>query len=326
MVCCTATAQMGIGTASPDSSAMLDVFSTKKGFLPPRLALVATNKPNPVAKPATGLLVFNTATAGPDSARVYPGYYYWDGAGWFAISRKGGVSGEMLYWNGQDWVAIVPGANGAVLTLCDGVPKWGPCIDSLVIGSGPASGQSTFVTYNATDPAWANGNLYGNQNVTQELSSATTPANGGGGPVISRSFLAFDLSAIPANAEIVSAKLSLYGLPYSNAIPQGNQGDNGLLIQRVLDNWNQTTVTWNTQPATTTSGQVELPPATATFQHDATNIDVTGLVRDMHTLTPGKTAGFCLRLKTEELWRSVLFASTRHASPQKRPVLKIVFK
>ncbi len=33
----SATAQVGIGTASPDSSAMLDVFSTERGMLVPRM-------------------------------------------------------------------------------------------------------------------------------------------------------------------------------------------------------------------------------------------------------------------------------------------------
>jgi hypothetical protein len=36
-------AQVGIGTTSPNISAQLDVTSTTKGFLPPRVALTATN-------------------------------------------------------------------------------------------------------------------------------------------------------------------------------------------------------------------------------------------------------------------------------------------
>jgi len=69
-------AQVGIGTTSPDASAQLDVTSGTKGFLPPKVALTATNSASPITNPATGLLVYNTATAGSSPNNVVPGYYY----------------------------------------------------------------------------------------------------------------------------------------------------------------------------------------------------------------------------------------------------------
>ena len=60
---CIQAQNVGIGTQVPDSSAQLDVYSNNKGFLPPRIALIATNLANPVDNPATGLLVFNTQTS-----------------------------------------------------------------------------------------------------------------------------------------------------------------------------------------------------------------------------------------------------------------------
>jgi hypothetical protein len=78
-------AQVGIGTSSPSASAQLDVTSTTKGFLPPRVALTATNSASPVTSPATGLLVFNTATAGASPNNVTPGFYYHDGSKWQRI-------------------------------------------------------------------------------------------------------------------------------------------------------------------------------------------------------------------------------------------------
>lgn len=69
-------AQVGIGTNTPDNSAQLDISSTSKGFLPPRVALTASNLAGPVSSPATGLLVFNTATASSGTTAVTPGYYY----------------------------------------------------------------------------------------------------------------------------------------------------------------------------------------------------------------------------------------------------------
>jgi hypothetical protein len=85
-------AQTGIGTTTPDASAKLDVYSTNKGFLPPRVALTATNVASPITNPANGLMVFNTVTAGASPYEVVPGYYYWDSTGlkWVSLSTTVG--------------------------------------------------------------------------------------------------------------------------------------------------------------------------------------------------------------------------------------------
>jgi hypothetical protein len=81
----TGNAQTGIGTTTPSPSAKLEVASTNQGFLPPRIALTASNAASPVTSPATGLLVYNTATAGTAPNTVAPGYYYWNGTAWIAV-------------------------------------------------------------------------------------------------------------------------------------------------------------------------------------------------------------------------------------------------
>jgi hypothetical protein len=82
-------AQTGIGTNTPNASAKLEVAATDKGFLPPRVALTASNVFSPItgtSSAATGLLVYNTATAGTAPNNVVPGYYYWNGTAWIQIS------------------------------------------------------------------------------------------------------------------------------------------------------------------------------------------------------------------------------------------------
>ena len=94
------TAQTGIGTTSPDPSAKLEVASTNKGFLPPRVSLTATNSTSPITNPANGLLVFNTVTAGVNPYQVVPGYYYWDGTGqqWVSLSTTvGNVQNQAIF-------------------------------------------------------------------------------------------------------------------------------------------------------------------------------------------------------------------------------------
>ena len=75
-------AQTGIGTTAPNPSAKLDVYATNKGFLPPRISLSGTLDVSTIATPATGLVVYNTATAGVTPNNVIPGYYYYDGTKW----------------------------------------------------------------------------------------------------------------------------------------------------------------------------------------------------------------------------------------------------
>jgi hypothetical protein len=52
-------AQVGMGTTTPDASSALDVSSTSKGLLMPRLT---TTERDNVSLPATGLMIFNTSS------------------------------------------------------------------------------------------------------------------------------------------------------------------------------------------------------------------------------------------------------------------------
>ncbi len=102
-----AIAQVSINTdgAAPDNSAMLDVKSDSKGFLPPRVALTASNVAEPVASPASGLLIYNTATAGTAPNDVQPGYYYWNGSQWSSLLMPAGTTGQTLRNDGGNWIA-----------------------------------------------------------------------------------------------------------------------------------------------------------------------------------------------------------------------------
>ena len=73
---------VGIGTATPNASAKLEITDANRGVLIPRIALTATNVAAPVTTPATSLLVYNTSTAGITPTNVTPGFYYWNGTAW----------------------------------------------------------------------------------------------------------------------------------------------------------------------------------------------------------------------------------------------------
>ena len=75
------SAQTGIGTTTPNASAKLDVFSTNKGFLPPRVILTSATDATTIASPAEGLLVYNSGSTG-----LQAGYYYWNATSWATIA------------------------------------------------------------------------------------------------------------------------------------------------------------------------------------------------------------------------------------------------
>ena len=90
----SATAALKVGNASSTiltvrNDGLVEISSTTQGFLPPRVALTATNSTSPINSPATGTLVYNT-TAGTSTAttNVTPGLYYYDGSKWQRIINQ----------------------------------------------------------------------------------------------------------------------------------------------------------------------------------------------------------------------------------------------
>ena len=72
----SANGNMGINTVSPHASAVLDVTSTTKGMLPPRMTTVQRDA---IANPTPGLMLFNTTT---QSLEVFTTY------GWYGLQLQ----------------------------------------------------------------------------------------------------------------------------------------------------------------------------------------------------------------------------------------------
>ncbi len=81
-----ANAQIGIGTSSPDASALLELNSTSKGVLMPRMN---TTDRDLIGNPANGLLIYNTTTNGLEVYVITPTYSKWMGLVWI-VSGAGG--------------------------------------------------------------------------------------------------------------------------------------------------------------------------------------------------------------------------------------------
>jgi len=96
-------AQIGIGTTSPDPSSILDIQSTTKGILAPRINLnnVSNSTIDGTNTNAAGLLVYNTNASVTGGSGV--GYYYWDGSVWTAMkAASSGGSGDGWQLDGNN--------------------------------------------------------------------------------------------------------------------------------------------------------------------------------------------------------------------------------
>lgn len=79
-------AQVGIGTPSPHSSAMLQINSKSKGVLFPSIGLTSLTDIITVKSPADGLIIWNNG----DGSLSEVGFYYWNESKWNKVSTTAG--------------------------------------------------------------------------------------------------------------------------------------------------------------------------------------------------------------------------------------------
>lgn len=145
----------------------------------------------------------------------------------------------------------------------------------------------------------------------------------GGDDVTVRSFFKFDLSGIPANATIVSAKLTLFSNPEpknGNLIDANFGSNNSLFIQRVTSAWDRNS-TWQNQPSADALDRISIPHTDAN-REDLINVDVTEMVKKMTSTN----YGFMIRLQNEVAYTSRIFCSSKYADAAKHPKLVIMYQ
>jgi hypothetical protein len=151
-------AQTGIGTTTPNASAKLDVSATDRGFLPPRVALTATNAFSPItgtSSAAAGLLIYNTATAGTAPTNVVPGYYYWNGTAWIQIAPgliidTSKTAGFTLAATDNNKVFLITSATNSTVTVPSSLPVGFSC-QLIQGGLGTITVTGSSVTLNSSN-------------------------------------------------------------------------------------------------------------------------------------------------------------------------------
>ncbi len=150
-------------SGAPDASSVLELESTTKGFLPPRMTEAERDA---ISSPAESLIIYNTDTS---LLNIY------DGATWGALTGGGGIvdltadvtgvlpeanggtnqstytTGDTLYASATDTLSkLAIGSDGDVLSVASGVPAWvAPSGNSPneVISSGSGNFSTTSGSY-----------------------------------------------------------------------------------------------------------------------------------------------------------------------------------
>lgn len=135
-------AQVKIGgpAGAPASSAVLELSSNRLGFLPPRMTQAERGG---ILSPVVGLIIYQTDNN--------PGLYEYNGTTWVPLRSipSGTTAGQTLLWNGTQWVTLNPGAQGQVLTSCDGSLTFttnGVCPGSITAINCASSTSTGFLT------------------------------------------------------------------------------------------------------------------------------------------------------------------------------------
>lgn len=128
-----AQVKMGNNPTTLNANAELELESTNRGLLLPRLALSATTNFSPLTAHIAGMTVYNTATTGD----VVPAYYYNDGTKWVQIATSSdfwalkGNSGTTPptavgtavstnnFWGTKDAQNLAVGVNGTTRMIFD---------------------------------------------------------------------------------------------------------------------------------------------------------------------------------------------------------------
>lgn len=133
-------AQVGVGTTSPNASSILDLTSTAKGMLVPRMTEAQKNS---VSTPATGLLIYQTDAEA--------GFWYYDGTAWIPFMR--GDAGWLLTGNS----GTVDGTN--FLGTLDDVPLYFR-VNNTMSGRVSSSDLNTYFGYNSGTSNSFNGSTF----------------------------------------------------------------------------------------------------------------------------------------------------------------------
>jgi uncharacterized protein (TIGR02145 family) len=163
----SSNAQVGIGvsTADRNPSAQLDVFSTTKGLLPPRMTEAQRNL-IPVTSASAGLIVYCTNCGANGEMQ------YYNGSSWTNMIGAAAAAADLVTIGNQIWTT----QNLNVSTYRDGTPI--PKVENLVTWASLTTGAYCYYNNDSATYAAVYGKLYNWYAVVgiYDASSLSTPS------------------------------------------------------------------------------------------------------------------------------------------------------
>ncbi|MGB9913255.1 MAG: hypothetical protein ACPLRO_07805, partial [Candidatus Kapaibacteriota bacterium] len=193
---------VGIGTTTPDNSAILELYSTSHGFLVPRLT---TTQRNAISSPATGLVIYNL-----DTQR----FEYFNGTQWVGIVSSIATVPFNLISSGTNTTATMTVGSGATIALGGGTVEsnkfigTGSTTDAVDLNTSEIAGVLPVAkggTGNSTTPG--NGQLLIGNGIGFSLANLTagngiTITNGAGSITISDANYGSEVEGSGSNGQI----------------------------------------------------------------------------------------------------------------------------
>jgi hypothetical protein len=188
------------------------------------------------------------------------------------------------------------------------------CLSKKSLVMRPAHGDDTYVH-----------ELHSDRNMHYDNKIAVMAWTFKGTPAVCRGLLYFDFTSIPRKAKIDSAFLILHHVEDQGNNPQHSRlsGDNSAELLMITSAWQPDSVNWRNQPAADTSLTILLPASTIDTQDYRLNI--TTMV-DRMVRAPASNFGFMIRLRNEQHYRALMFASSNHPKAELHPQLKVHYR
>ena len=187
--------KIGTNNSTADPSAILEVESTDKGVLLPRMTEAQRNA---IPSPATGLLIFQTDAT--------PGFYYWNGSNWQSIASSSNTQPawpagtahcntptaivDVVSVTGKTWMDRNLGASQVAASSSDvdsygDLYQWGrfsdghQCRSSAItttLSAGDQPGHGDFIVSASSPKDWRTGQ---NDNLWQGVNGINNPCPNG---------------------------------------------------------------------------------------------------------------------------------------------------
>ncbi|MFV0599440.1 MAG: DNRLRE domain-containing protein [Bacteroidales bacterium] len=192
----------------------------------------------------------------------------------------------------------------------------------VIIQPDPTTGKDAFIS--SSNPS----TNYGSYEDLVMLASGTTN--------LMRALIKFDLSSIPTNVGIETVGITLRGgvsvmTPLGNSYPSTLPYTQNLLwLERVTQNWQESTVNWSNQPLTTQIDRAQVAASTSNIDYICNiqnSYSLMNMVQNMVS-NPSSNYGFMFKLQNEDGNRNMAFKSSDYIGqvPEKyRPQIHITY-